>query len=65
MLRKPFTQEVIYTPYGVTYLNLNPNKLPSYYESIHDTIDNDKFVSIPYIRGRSEEEINDLIASTK
>jgi hypothetical protein len=61
MLRKPFAHEVTYTPYGVTYLNLDKNKLPSYYESIYITDVKNKTISIPYIKGRSTEEIEKLI----
>lgn len=63
MLRKLISKEVIYTPYGVQYLKLNQNKLPTYYESFYltDVEHADKFVSIPYQKGRTEEEINCLI----
>jgi hypothetical protein len=63
MLRKLVSKEVIYTPYGVEYLKLNKNKLPSYYESFYitDVQRKNEFVSIPYLKGRSEDEINQLI----
>jgi hypothetical protein len=63
MLEKPFTKEIIYTPYGVEYLKLNKNKLPSYYENIYtkEVLFKNKLVSIPYVKGRSPEEIEELI----
>jgi len=61
MLRNPVTKEITYTPYGLTYLKLNKNKLPSYVESSYLVFDKNEFVSIPYIKGRAPEEIERLI----
>jgi len=63
ILKKPFTKEIIYTPYGIEYLGLDKNKLSSYYENVYITEVKfkDKLASIPYIKGRSTEEIERLI----
>jgi hypothetical protein len=63
MLRKIIDKEVIYTPYGVEYLKLDKNNLPSYHDSLYitDIKNKGKFVSIAYQKGRSEDEINRLI----
>jgi hypothetical protein len=51
----------LYTPYGLTYLDLDRNKLPSYFESAFSVFDKEDFVQIPYIKGRPAEEIEKLI----
>ena len=61
MLHNRFKKEIIYTPYGLNYLGLNKNNLPSYIESMYSIYDKNEFVSIPYIKGRSSEEIEKLI----
>lgn len=61
MLHNRFRKEITYTPYGLNYLNLNKNKLPSYIESSFSVFDKNEFVSIPYIKGRPVEEIENLI----
>ena len=61
MLQTPNKEEVIYTPYGLNYLKLDINKLPTYFMSLYMTIDKEEFVSIPYVKGRSSEEIERLI----
>lgn len=62
MLRKLINKEAIYTPYGVQYLKLNVNKLPTYYQAVYltDIQRKEEFVEISYQKGRSEE-INRLI----
>ena len=60
-LYKVKTGEIIYTPYGVNYLKLNTNKLPTFVE-IYPLISNFKeYVLIDYIKGRSEQEIEEAI----
>lgn len=60
-LYKNKTGEIVYTPYGVDYLKLNPNKLPTFVE-IYPLISNFKeYVLIPYTKGRSEQEIEQAI----
>ena len=61
MLLNGFRKEITYTPYGLTYLNLDRNKLLSYIESVYSVFDKEEFVHIPYIKGRSAEEIEKLI----
>ena len=61
MLINGFRKEITYTPYGLTYLNLDRNKLPPYIESAYSVFDKNDFVWIPYIKGRSPEEIEKLI----
>ena len=61
MLYNPFRKEITYTPYGLTYLNLDRNKLPSYMVSVFSVFNKEYFISIPYIKGRSSEEIEKLI----
>jgi hypothetical protein len=63
MLLKPRLHEVTYTPLGIEFLKLNRNKLPPY-QLITNFIaqHNQKFVLLPYIKGRSEQEIERLIS---
>jgi len=60
MLIKPRTQEVTYTPTGVEYLKLNKNQLPGYIYSTIVSGQHNKFLTVPYIKGRSEKEIEEL-----
>jgi hypothetical protein len=63
MLLKPRSKEVVYTPYGIESLKINPVRLPSYTEAtilFHKY--GDDLVSIPYKKGRSSDEISELIA---
>lgn len=61
MLINGYRKEITYTPYGLTYLNIDRNKLPSYIESAYSVFDKEEFVQIPYIKGRASEEIEKLI----
>ena len=56
-----YRKQITYTPYGLTYLNIDRNKLPSYIESAYSVFDKEEFVQIPYIKGRASEEIEKLI----
>jgi hypothetical protein len=62
MLLKPRTREVIYTPLGITFLNLNQNKLPSYELATNFIARDQQFVLLSYIKGRAEQEIEQLIS---
>jgi hypothetical protein len=62
MLLKPRTREVTYTPYGLQILKLNQFKLPSYQNITYLLARSEKLISIPYVKGRSEADIERLIS---
>jgi hypothetical protein len=62
MLLKPRSAEVVYTPFGITELALNRYKLPSYVVATGIVSrDPGKYILLPYKKGRSESEIEELI----
>ena len=63
MLLKPRAREVTYTPWGVQILKLNQNKLLSYQTITNIIARSNDLIAIPYIKGRSEYEIEQLILS--
>lgn len=63
MLLKPRANEVTYTPSGIQLLKLDTNKLPPYALITNSLARNEQqFVLLPYVKGRSEQEIEQLIA---
>lgn len=58
---KPRQQNITYTPFGLTKLNLLSGKLPSYGTMSWKTVNSPTWVKIPFQPGRSTDQIDQLI----
>jgi hypothetical protein len=63
MLFDPKSRKVTYTPLDVERLQLNLISLPTYFQAIHLLANNTELVTVPFVKGRSQEDINSLISS--
>ena len=62
MLLKPRSREVVYAPYGIDYLRLDRQRLPPYELATNIVARGGaQLVSLPYLKGRPEEEIERMI----
>jgi hypothetical protein len=63
MLLEPGSYKLTYTPAGIQFLNLHRDKLPSYELTTNLLVRQAQdFVLVPYIKGRSEQEIERLMS---
>jgi hypothetical protein len=63
LLLKPNSREVVYTPLGITFLKLDQQRLPSYELAANLVArGGSEYVALPYLKGRSETEVEQLIS---